>query len=267
MPRLCSSLLLSLLLASPGSAVTMPWTPIGNPGNAADTTGFGAVGYSYYIGTYEVTNAQYAEFLNAKAASDPLALYNTRMGDPSVGPSGNYGGITRGGNAGSYTYSAIAGRENLPVNCVSFNDALRFANWMNNGQGSSDTETGAYTLLGGTPVPSNYDTVTRNGGASILLTSENEWYKAAYYDGSSGSYFAFPAGSNSQTTCSTPTVTPNTANCGNAVGDLTPNGSKSLRNLRPGWERLGVERDAQGHRRQPRDPRWRLPRLGRPGRV
>ena len=39
----------------------------------------------------------------------------------------------------------------MPVNYVDFYDALRFANWMNNGQGNGDTETGAYTLLGGTP--------------------------------------------------------------------------------------------------------------------
>ena len=41
---------------------------------------YGAVSYDYRIGTNEVTNAQYAEFLNAKAASDPLGLYNTSMG-------------------------------------------------------------------------------------------------------------------------------------------------------------------------------------------
>jgi hypothetical protein len=61
MPRLCSSLLLSLLVASSASAVTMAWTPIGNPGNTCDPQSqgcFGAVGYEYYIGTYEVTNAQ-----------------------------------------------------------------------------------------------------------------------------------------------------------------------------------------------------------------
>ena len=34
MPRLCSCLLLSLLIASSASAVTMDWTPIGNPDNA-----------------------------------------------------------------------------------------------------------------------------------------------------------------------------------------------------------------------------------------
>ena len=37
MPRLCSSLLLSLLIASPASAVTIDWVAVGNPGNAPDT--------------------------------------------------------------------------------------------------------------------------------------------------------------------------------------------------------------------------------------
>jgi hypothetical protein len=67
------------------------------------------------------------------------------------------------------------------VTYVSFFDALRFSNWLNNGQGLGDTETGAYTRLGGTATPSNGTTVTRNGSANTFLTSENEWYKAAYY--------------------------------------------------------------------------------------
>src|SRR5215470_5563491 len=112
MPRLISSLLLSLSAAWSASAVTMAWTPIGNPGNAGQypnpptgrTCGngqqCGAVPYAYSIGTYDVTNAQYAEFLNAKAVSDPLALYNTNMGDAA----GSQGGITRSGNSGSYAY-------------------------------------------------------------------------------------------------------------------------------------------------------------------
>src|SRR4026208_1288732 len=134
MPRRCSILLL-LLIASSASAVTMAGTPIGNPGNACDPQSqgcFGAVEYAYYIGTYEVTNAQYAEFLNAKAASDPLALYN-----PQMGMTGGYGGIARIGTSGSYTYSTITGREDMPVNFVNVWSAMRFANWMNNGQGNS----------------------------------------------------------------------------------------------------------------------------------
>ena len=163
----------AVLIASPqASAVTIEWVTVGDPGNAPDTevmsdgtTGYGSVADVYRISKYETTNAQYAEFLNAKAASDPLGLYNTSMGSPTFG----WDGITRSGSSGSYSYSAIAGRENRPVNYVSFYDSLRFSNWLHNGQGSGDTETGAYTLLGGTPIPSNGSTVTRNAGANIFL--------------------------------------------------------------------------------------------------
>jgi hypothetical protein len=96
---------------------------------------------------------------------------------------------------------------------------------MNNGQGAGDTETGAYTLLGGAATPSNGTTVTRNAGATIVLTSEDEWYKAAYFSAFTTSYFDYPAGSDTQTTCSTPTATANRANCGGAVGDVTIRGS------------------------------------------
>ena len=129
MPRLCS-VLLSLLIASSASGVTMSWTPGRRSGQClrhAVAGCFGAVGYDYLIGTYEVTNAQYAEFLNGKAASDPLALYNTGMGS-------SFGGIARTGSPGGFGYSAIAGRGEVPVNFVSFYDALRFSNWLQNGQ-------------------------------------------------------------------------------------------------------------------------------------
>jgi hypothetical protein len=54
--------------------------------------------------------------LNAKAASDPLGLYDTNM-------SSSFRPASRAGELGSYTYSAISGRENMPVNFVSFYDA------------------------------------------------------------------------------------------------------------------------------------------------
>ncbi len=153
--------------------ITIPTVRIGSPGNAADqSTNRGSVAYTYNIGATEVTNAQYAAFLNAKAASDPFGLYNTGMG-------GTFGGIIRSGSAGSFTYSTIAGRANNPVNFVSFWDATRFANWLHNGQGNGDTETGAYTLGGVTnPVSSS---VIRGTGWRWAVATENEWYKAAYF--------------------------------------------------------------------------------------
>jgi formylglycine-generating enzyme len=120
----------------------------------------------------------------------------------------------------------------MPVNYVSFYDALRFANWMNNRQGGGNTEIGAYTLLGpytisanGNAVPSNGALVARSAGATIVLPTENEWYKAAYYDAPSTSYFDYPAGSDVQTTCAATGAAPNTANCNGVVGDLSAVGS------------------------------------------
>jgi formylglycine-generating enzyme required for sulfatase activity len=210
-PRLGLNLVVLLLIAcSAASAVTMSWSPVGDPGNPCDTQPsqgcFGSVGYSYNIGTYEVTNAQYTEFLNAKAQSDPFNLYNTAMAQPQ-------GGITRTGSDGSFSYSTIAGRENNPVNFVSFYDAIRFANWMNNGQGGGDTESGSYTLLGFGPQPSNGGTVPRNAGATIAVTNENEWYKAAYYDAVTTSYFDYPMRTDAPSNCTAPTSWGNSAWC------------------------------------------------------
>ena len=111
--------------------------------NAADSTGYGAVGYVYQMGKYEVTNSQYCEFLNAKAVTDTYGLYNTSMSSDARG------GINRSGSSGSYTYAVKSGYENMPVTYVCWYDAIRFANWLQNGQGSGSTETGTYTITGG----------------------------------------------------------------------------------------------------------------------
>jgi hypothetical protein len=76
------------LFAGPASAVTIPTVPVGNAGNTGEFQfqvqgTIGGVSYDYRIGTTEVTNAQYAEFLNFKAASDPLGLYNTWAAMPA----------------------------------------------------------------------------------------------------------------------------------------------------------------------------------------
>ena len=222
----------SCLFALQSAAVTISWSPVGNPGNANDTAdgdsgtpgiqNYGAVPYAYNIGTYDVTNRQYVEFLNAKdpAGTSPLQLYNVNMSN------GTYGGITySAGNADGNKYSFISGRGDHPVNFATWYDAIRFANWLNNGQGNGDTETGAYTLLGGTATPSNSLTITRNADATVFLPSENEWYKAAYYDPVSSLYNLYPTGSNSTPATSGPTSLANHANFNNVVGNLTDVGA------------------------------------------
>ena len=212
--RLFGFCCLALAAAIPGtaSAIEFEWVFVDDADNPADTLSncfgpdCGSVPYDYSISAFEVTNEQYAAFLNAKAGADPLALYNAQMGSAD-------GGIIRTGFAPVYTYSARAGYEDKPVNYVSFFDAARFVNWIHNGQGDGDTETGAYTLLGGTPIPSNVETVTRNPSAAIYLPSENEWYKAAYYSRGNGTYFDYPTAANLVPICSTMDGTGRRANC------------------------------------------------------
>jgi formylglycine-generating enzyme required for sulfatase activity len=163
---------------------------VGDPGNVADTrydsTGYGAVDHTYNIGKYEVTAAQYCDFLNHKAKSDPYGLYDGGM----TGQKGCQ--IQRSGNSGSYHYDAASDRANRPVNYVNFWDACRFVNWLNNGQGDGDTETGAYNLNGYRDAGGNQ--ISRNAEAKWYIPNEDEWYKAAYYKagGTNAGYWDYP---------------------------------------------------------------------------
>jgi formylglycine-generating enzyme required for sulfatase activity len=186
--------------AVPVAAVTIPTVPVGNAGNAGEVQSqgtFGAVAYNYRIGKTEVTVGQYTAFLNAVAATDTYALYNTSMAtDPNIA------GIARSGAAGSYIYDVI-GSPNKPVTYVSWGDAARFSNWLHNGQptglqDASSTEDGAYSLNGAT-TNAALNAVSRNPGAVWFIPSENEWYKAAYHknDGATGNYWDYPTSTDS----------------------------------------------------------------------
>jgi formylglycine-generating enzyme required for sulfatase activity len=207
--------LLYLALSGPFALgeISLSLVTVGDAGNPPDATGYGGVDSEYRIGRYEVTNSQYAAFLNAVAAADTYELYNAAMS------------IARAGSAGSYTYSTAAGSENEPVCCVSFFDALRFANWLHNGQpaGEQDattTEDGAYTFTAATAVGA------RNPGARFWLPSEDQWYKAAYYrGGSSAGYWLYPTQSDTAPAAAAPAGTGNTVNYDHAVGGVTEVGS------------------------------------------
>ncbi len=176
--------------------VTIDTVTVGDAGNTTDASGYGAVSNVFAIGKYEVTIGQYVTFLNSVATSDPYSLYNSSMASFN-----NNAGILRSGSEGAYLYSAIGpfgatpagavSASNRPISFVSWFDAARFANWINNGAtNGADTETGAYTLSGAT----NGVAPGKNPGASWWIPTEDEWYKAAYYKsgGTNASYWLYP---------------------------------------------------------------------------
>jgi formylglycine-generating enzyme len=207
------------LLSSPAFAVVnIDYVSVGHAGNAADpATGslYGAVAYAYKIGKYEVTNAQYTEFLNAvdPTGANANGIYNTNMG------SNARGGITyTAGAANGAKYTIRTSMGDKPVNYVSWYDAARFTNWLHNGQGGGSTETGAYTLSGNTGI------ITKNVGATVWLPSEDEWYKAAYYQpsgagGDTDNYWLYPTQSNTVPTVATANATGDVSNPGANVAN------------------------------------------------
>lgn len=189
--------------------VNIETVSVGDIGNTPDsqvmddsTTGYGAVAYEFNIAKYEVTIGQYAIFLNS-VASLATESYIVDLWNADMASDARIAGISRSGSGNivdPYIYSVIGplglapiganSASNRPITYVSWFDAARFANWVNNGStNGSSTETGAYTLNGATN-----GAIGKNEGATWWLPSENEWYKAAYYKsgGTNAGYWLYP---------------------------------------------------------------------------
>jgi formylglycine-generating enzyme required for sulfatase activity len=183
------------------SGLNFGFTTVGNPKNVEDTSttylknptgsttnyspilinNLGVVNSLYRIGKYEVTNTQYAKFLNSVATTNDRGLYDIRMSSSS------YGGITRSGLSPNFVYSVKTNMENKPVVFVNYLSAVRFINWMHNGAQISLSETnidynldtGAYDIIS---VGSNSYSVVKGSYRKYWLPDMNEWHKAAYYE-------------------------------------------------------------------------------------
>ena len=168
---------------------TVDFVTVGDLGNPADSDGYGDVAYEFEIGECEITNDQYAEFLNAVASEDnwrPKGVLEP-LYDVSIGNEAR-GGIYRHGEAGSYTYSVKPLMGDKPVIYISFYSACKYCNWLHNGKLRprcrrmmvSTTEDGAYDFSDDTVTISNG--LVRRPGARYFVPTEDEWCKAAYYD-------------------------------------------------------------------------------------
>ena len=120
---------------------------------------------------------------------------------------------------------------------VNWYDTIRFANWLTNGQGSGDTESGTYTITGSGPLwtvatPSATQRAAWAAGSQThwLLPNENEWYKAAYYVGGgvNAGYWSYATQSNTAPTSQAPPGGSNSANFLDPTTGFALTGSMSL---------------------------------------
>ena len=169
-----------------GNEFTIDFVNIGNTSNAADTTTYGAVPYEYRASTYEISQ-------NA---------------------------ITKATASGMANVTAGAWTGNQPAATISWYEAAAFVNFLNTNSG----KTAAYALTFSSGSwsmalqdPTNAWTaggtnLYRNKNAFYFLPSENEWYKAAYYNPAGSNYFFYPTASSS-----VPTAVASGTNAGSAV--------------------------------------------------
>ncbi|MCH8840835.1 MAG: SUMF1/EgtB/PvdO family nonheme iron enzyme [Planctomycetes bacterium] len=136
----CSSSLQADTFVNGENQFDVEFVTVGDPGNPHDTSHFtsgthGGVPYSYRIGKFEVTNQQYVQFLNSVDPSglNELRLFDSRMSSELVG-----GIVLDDSRPLKEKFSEKLGRAKQPVVYVTWFDALRFTNWLNNGQGQGD---------------------------------------------------------------------------------------------------------------------------------
>jgi formylglycine-generating enzyme len=191
----------SLLQESFGSGAnqfTMDFVTIGNPGNAADTTGspnpVGSVAYSYKIGKYEVSRDMITKANSAGSLGITMSDMNSY-----------------GGNG-----------VNKPATGTSWYEAAKYVNWLNTSTGNTAaykfSADGNFQLWSAGDAGYDANNLFRNSLAKYWLPSRNEWYKAAY-GSPTGTWYDYPTGSNSA-----PTAVANGTAANTAVYILQNNG-------------------------------------------
>ena len=166
---------------SGANTFTIDFVSVPNPGNSADTTGYGAVIYDYRIGTFEISQDQ-IEKANANGLNN----------------------VTAGAWTG-----------HQPAANISWYETAAFVNWLNTSIGKQapyDLKwTGSVWTMSLWSSADAWqfggENLYRHKDAYYFLPSEDEWYKAAHYDpsknGGSGGYWLYPTGSDTAPTPAT----------------------------------------------------------------
>ncbi|MBX9742991.1 MAG: SUMF1/EgtB/PvdO family nonheme iron enzyme [Chthoniobacterales bacterium] len=168
------------------SKIEIPLVTVDCPNNPSDSrNGRGTVPYVYQIGKFDITVKQYCAFLNSVAShSDPFGLYDDFWMNEDLfvfeiekQKKWECSFLCKNWRC-SYFYIAKQGRENLPIVGINLYRAMRFCNWMENGQPEGEenaqtTEDGSYQIIKGIYF------LQREHAHWVIMTWD-EWYKAAY---------------------------------------------------------------------------------------
>jgi formylglycine-generating enzyme required for sulfatase activity len=152
-------------------AIPIEMVHVGDAGNQANFDGYGKVPYEYYISKYEITNEQYAIFLNETAKVSSQDGLTDRYHESMR--------IDRQKINNEYVYTVENGYEQHPVNYVDFRSALRFCNWLTSG----NIKRGTYNSIWGSNNGINKRSWNEMEIGAVALPTEDEWYKAAYFSG------------------------------------------------------------------------------------
>lgn len=165
---------------------------IDQPGNATDgfDPGYGRVNYEYCIGKYPVTNSEYSLYLNNVASvlnEENLNTYYTpALSETELGMSiGIDRRVVQVGDVFECVYAPADHMQDHPVVGITWIQAARYCNYMHNiafNINSKNTNNGAYDLS------QPLQTMARSSQARYFIPNRQEWYKAAYYDFSAGSF-------------------------------------------------------------------------------
>lgn len=144
--------------------------------------GYGLVTKNYYIGKYPVTNSEYVAYLNTVAQYDDNNVFYT------LGLSASQPGMAkniRKTPSKPYAYFCKPHTHDKPVVGITWVQAARYCNWLHNRHNNASTTT---TNAGAYDLSQMLQTMTRSSDAKYYIPTEDEWYKAAYYDKQGGSF-------------------------------------------------------------------------------
>ena len=140
------------------------YVTIGGAGNSDDTTGYGGVSYEYKISSTEVSIAEFQAYRTATSTTGNEGYWNEEV--RTVGTA-------------------------APATMVTLYEAMKYCNYLTSG----DVNDGVYNFSGETYQSTDRASAMATHGTIYALPTEDEWYKAAYYNVSGNSYSLYADGS------------------------------------------------------------------------